>query len=55
MGKLLTLDAYREESYRSLMRIHAAQGLPELALANFEQLRQRLQIELAVEPRITQA
>ncbi|MEZ4866162.1 MAG: BTAD domain-containing putative transcriptional regulator [Caldilineaceae bacterium] len=49
-GRLLTLDPYREESYRQVMRLLARMGQPRQALQQLEQLRRVLHEELGVEP-----
>jgi WD40 repeat protein/DNA-binding SARP family transcriptional activator len=48
--RLLELDAFREESHRQLMRLHAKQQAPHLALAQYEKMRQLFQMELNAEP-----
>jgi len=48
--RLLRLDPLHEESYRSLMQLHASAGRRTLALQQFNILRTVLQKELQVEP-----
>ncbi len=48
--RLLALDAYREGAHRGVMRLLAEMGDRAGALAQFEQCRQILAAELAVEP-----
>jgi len=49
-GQLLTLDLYREESYRQSMRLLARMGQPHQALQQFEQLRRLLRQEMDIAP-----
>ncbi|HFC11410.1 MAG TPA: hypothetical protein ENJ56_01100, partial [Anaerolineae bacterium] len=46
----LTLDNWREETHRRLMRLYALDGQRAAALAQFEQCKQLLNQELGVEP-----
>lgn len=46
----LTLEPWREEAHRQLMRLLTLRGQRNAALAQFEQCRQRLAAELGVEP-----
>ncbi|MEZ4727426.1 MAG: BTAD domain-containing putative transcriptional regulator [Caldilineaceae bacterium] len=48
--RLLTLDPYREESYRQRMRLLAHMGHPEQALQQLEQIRRLLRTEMGVDP-----
>ncbi|NCC32400.1 MAG: NACHT domain-containing protein, partial [Chloroflexia bacterium] len=48
--RLLVLDPYREQAHRSLMRLLAEAGDRTGALAQFEQCRQILAVELAIAP-----
>ncbi len=48
--RLLTLDPFREEGYRALMRLHAEAGEIGAALQQYETCRETLQRELSVEP-----
>ncbi|MEZ4866015.1 MAG: BTAD domain-containing putative transcriptional regulator [Caldilineaceae bacterium] len=48
--RLLTLDPYREESYRQRMRLLAYMGHPEQARQQLEQLRRLLRDEMGVDP-----
>ncbi|MBV7333699.1 AAA family ATPase [Chloroflexi bacterium TSY] len=49
-SRLLTLDPYREETYRQIMRLLAQTDQPDQALQYLEQMRQRMHEELGVEP-----
>lgn len=49
-NQLLTLDRYREETNRQIMRLLARMGQPDQALQHLEQLRQLLQEEIGVDP-----
>ncbi|MCB0121188.1 MAG: hypothetical protein KDE58_03030, partial [Caldilineaceae bacterium] len=49
-SRLLTLDPYREESYRQSMRLLARMGQPHQALQQFEQLRHLLRQEMDIAP-----
>jgi WD40 repeat protein/DNA-binding SARP family transcriptional activator len=44
--RLVELDPFREDSHRQLMRIHAKQNAPHLALAHYQKLRRLFQAEL---------
>lgn len=46
----LALEPWRESAHRQLMQAHALAGDRRLALAQYEQLRERLWEELALEP-----
>ncbi len=48
--RLLSLDPFREESHRQIMRLLAHQGLADRALAQFESLRKLMREEFGVEP-----
>jgi TolB-like protein/cytochrome c-type biogenesis protein CcmH/NrfG len=48
--RLLQLDAYREESHRTVMRLYAGQGNRSLALRQYQRCRDLLKRELGVEP-----
>jgi DNA-binding SARP family transcriptional activator len=48
--KVLEIDPLREEIYREMMRLHAARGERALAVRQYEQCRQALAQELAIEP-----
>lgn len=47
---LLTLDPYREDTYRRIMRLLAQMGPPDQALQYLEQMRPLLREEAGVEP-----
>ena len=49
-GKLLTLEPWREESHRQMMRLLAWDGQIQGAIAQYEQCRQLLADELDLEP-----
>src|SRR5262249_9071549 len=48
--KLLSLDPLQEHVHRALMRIHAAQGRHDTALAQYERCRHELAAQLGVSP-----
>lgn len=50
LTRLLTLDPWREEAHRDLMRLLALSGQPGAALAQFENCRRVLAEALGVEP-----
>lgn len=48
--KLLSLDALQEPVHRALMRLYAAQGRPDAALAQYDRCERELSKELGVRP-----
>src|SRR4029079_18408457 len=48
--KLLGLDPLQEHVYRSLMRLYAAQGRPDAALAQYERCERELSSQLGIKP-----
>ena len=48
--KLLNIDPLQEHVYRALMRLYAAQGRPDAALAQFERCERELSSQLNVRP-----
>jgi TolB-like protein len=48
--KLLSIDPLQEHVYRALMRLYAAQGRPDAALAQFEHCERELSSQLNVRP-----
>src|SRR5262249_19788468 len=48
--RLLSLDPLQEHIYRSLMRLYAAQGRPDAALAQYERCERELSSQLGVRP-----
>jgi DNA-binding SARP family transcriptional activator len=48
--ELLRCDELQEQHYRDVMRLYAALGQPERALAQYQQLQRVLERELALEP-----
>jgi TolB-like protein/predicted Zn-dependent protease len=48
--KLLSLDPLQEHVHRALMRLYAAQGRPDAALAQFERCERELSSQLNVRP-----
>ena len=48
--KLLSLDPLQESVHRALMRLYAAQGRPDAALAQYESCRRELSKQLGVRP-----
>jgi DNA-binding SARP family transcriptional activator/Tfp pilus assembly protein PilF len=48
--RLLGLDPLQEHVYRSLMRLYAAQGRPDAALAQYERCERELSKQLGVKP-----
>lgn len=47
---LLTLDPLQEQVHRALMRLYAAQGRPDAALAQYDRLEHELSSQLDVKP-----
>jgi DNA-binding SARP family transcriptional activator len=50
--KLVSLDPLREHVHRALMRLYAAQGRHDAALAQYERCRRELTSELGVQPEL---
>ncbi len=48
--RLVALDPFGEEAWRTLMRVHSARGDPARALQLYESMRDRLHRELGVRP-----
>jgi DNA-binding SARP family transcriptional activator/Tfp pilus assembly protein PilF len=48
--KLLNIDPLQEHVYRALMRLYAAQGRPDAALAQYERCERELSSQLGVRP-----
>jgi adenylate cyclase len=48
--KLIALDPLQEQVHRSLMRLYAAQGRNDAALAQYERCKQELSSQLGVQP-----
>ena len=48
--KLISLDPLQEQIHRSLMRLYAAQGRNDAALAQYERCKQELSNQLGVQP-----
>jgi adenylate cyclase len=48
--KLLSLDPFQEHVHRALMRLYAAQGRPDAAIAQYERCQRELSNQLGVRP-----